>query len=112
MLYGPNTNLGHNSIIFMIECQVTYILDCIKKLSAQNATSMTLKKAAMDEYADFLKARMDTSVFVRDCDSWYKNESGKVTNNWPEFTYVYEEATKTAKAEDYEFTGTNKLAAE
>ena len=66
----------------------------------------------MDEYADFLKARMDTSVFVRDCDSWYKNESGKVTNNWPEFTYVYQEATNTAKAEDYEFAGDNKLAAE
>lgn len=112
MLYGPNTNLGHNSIIFMIECQVTYILDCIKKLGAQNATSMTLKQSSMNDYADFLKARMDTSVFVRDCDSWYKNEAGKVTNNWPEFTYVYEEATKTAKIEDYEFAGTNAVAAE
>ena len=103
MLYGPNTNLGHNSIIFMIECQVTYILDCLKKMNESKAASMTLKQSAMEEYADFLKARMDTSVFVRDCDSWYKNESGKVTNNWPEFTYVYQEATKQAKQADYEF---------
>ena len=112
MLYGPNTNLGHNSIIFMIECQVNYILDCIKKLGSRQAASMSLKQSAMDEYADFLKARMDTSVFVRDCDSWYKNESGKVTNNWPEFTYVYEAATKAAKLEDYDFIDDAKIAAE
>ncbi len=112
MLYGPNTNLGHNSIIFMIECQVTYVLSCLEKMEAQNATSMDLKPSAMAEFADFLKARMDTSVFVKECDSWYKNESGKVTNNWPEFTYVYQDATQAAKEEDYEFSGTNQVAAE
>ncbi len=110
MLYGPNTNLGHNSIIFMIECQVNYILDCLKKLDENSAASMNLKQSAMAEYADFLKARMDTSVFVRDCDSWYKNDSGKVTNNWPEFTYVYQEATNQAKSADYEFTALPKAA--
>ena len=103
MLYGPNTNLGHNSIIYMIECQVTYILDCLDKLAQNDAASMNLKQSAMAEFADFLKARMDTSVFVRECNSWYKNDSGKVTNNWPEFTYVYQEATKQAKDDDYEF---------
>ena len=110
MLYGPNTNLGHNSIIFMIECQVTYILSCLDKLAARNAASLSLKQSAMDEFADFLKARMATSVFVRDCDSWYKNDSGKVTNNWPEFTYVYQEATKQAKDDDYEFGGLSAAA--
>lgn len=104
MLYGPNTNLGHNSIIYMIECQVNYVLDCLNKMTGKKAASMALKQDAMAEYADFLKARMDTSVFVRDCDSWYKNDSGKVTNNWPEFTYIYQEATKQAKEADYDFT--------
>ena len=112
MLYGPNTNLGHNSIIFMIECQVNYVLSCLDKMEAQNATSMDLKPAAMAEFADFLKARMDTSVFVKECNSWYKNEAGKVTNNWPEFTYVYQDATQAAKEEDYDFHGTNQVAAE
>ena len=110
MLYGPNTNLGHNSIIYMIECQVTYILDCLDKLAQNDAASMNLKQSAMAEYADFLKARMDTSVFVRECNSWYKNDSGKVTNNWPEFTYVYQEATKQAKDYDYEFVALPKAA--
>ena len=73
------------------------------KTGRQNAASMSLKQSSMDEYADFLKARMETSVFVRDCNSWYKNDSGKVTNNWPEFTHVYQEATKQAKDDDYEF---------
>jgi cation diffusion facilitator CzcD-associated flavoprotein CzcO len=112
MLYGPNTNLGHNSIIFMIECQVNYVMSCLDRLDEQQAASMNLKPAKMAEYADFLKARMETSVFVQECDSWYKNDSGKVTNNWPEFTYVYQEATQSAEAEAYEFAGTNKVAAE
>ena len=112
MLYGPNTNLGHNSIIFMIECQVNYVLSCLDKLDQHKATSMALKPEAMAEFADFLKARIATSVFVKECNSWYKNESGKVTNNWPEFTYVYQDATQQAKDEDYEFGGTNQVAAE
>jgi cation diffusion facilitator CzcD-associated flavoprotein CzcO len=112
MLYGPNTNLGHNSIIFMIECQVNYVLSCLDKLDRHKATSMALKPEAMAEFADFLKARIATSVFVKECNSWYKNESGKVTNNWPEFTYVYQDATQQAKDEDYEFGGTNQVAAE
>ena len=73
---------------------------------------MALKPEAMAEFADFLKARIATSVFVKECNSWYKNESGKVTNNWPEFTYVYQDATQQAKDEDYEFGGTNQVAAE
>ena len=43
-----------------------------------------------------------------DCDSWYKNESGKVTNNWPDFTYVYEEATQSIDPDDYAFTQLNR----
>ncbi|HCQ82744.1 MAG TPA: hypothetical protein DIT66_07955, partial [Rhodobiaceae bacterium] len=52
----------------------------------------------------YLKARLQTSVWEKDCDSWYKNESGKVTNNWPDFTYVYEEATQRLNPDDYAFT--------
>lgn len=108
MLYGPNTNLGHNSIIFMIECQVNYIIDAVKTLISSRAAAMDLKSERMAEFADYLKARLQTSVWEKDCDSWYKNESGKVTNNWPDFTYVYEEATQSIDPDDYAFTQLNR----
>ena len=101
MLYGPNTNLGHNSIIFMIECQVNYIVDAVNTLKKQGAKSLDLKAHKMGEFADYLKARLATSVWEKDCDSWYKNDAGKVTNNWPDFTYIYEEATKKVNLDDY-----------
>lgn len=104
MLYGPNTNLGHNSIIFMIECQVNYIIDALKTMRANHASVIDLKPEKMDDFADYLKARLDTSVWSKECDSWYKNEAGKITNNWPDFTYIYQEATRHLDAADYSFT--------
>jgi cation diffusion facilitator CzcD-associated flavoprotein CzcO len=104
MLYGPNTNLGHNSIIFMIECQATYVLDAVKTLQKKGAKSLNLKADKMHEFADYLKARLSTSVWEKECDSWYKNEAGKVTNNWPDFTYIYEKATKKIDLDDYDIS--------
>jgi len=103
MLYGPNTNLGHNSIIFMIECQVNYIIDALKTMDTHHARMIDLKQEKMDGFADYLKARLDTSVWSKECDSWYKNEAGKITNNWPDFTYVYAEATRRLQSQDYVF---------
>ena len=92
----------------MIECQVNYIIDAVKTLISSRASAMDLKSERMKDFADYLKARLQTSVWERDCDSWYKNESGKVTNNWPDFTYTYEEATKKVDPDDYAFTQINR----
>ena len=77
-------------------------------LISSRAAAMDLKTERMAVFADYLKARLQTSVWELDCDSWYKNESGKVTNNWPDFTYVYEEATQNIDPNDYAFTQLNR----
>ena len=73
MLYGPNTNLGHNSIIFMIECQVNYIVDAMKTLISSRAAAMDLKTERMAEFANsairsvfrsMAAARLEISVFM------------------------------------------------
>jgi cation diffusion facilitator CzcD-associated flavoprotein CzcO len=112
MLYGPNTNLGHNSIIFMIECQANYVISAVKNMAKLNLKTLDLKANKMVEFADYLKARLATSVWEKDCDSWYKNEAGKVTNNWPDFTYIYKDATQKINLEDYDVTPTPNRAAE
>ena len=50
MLYGPNTNLGHNSIIFMIECQVGYAVQCMRELAKRGATWLDVRRDVMDHY--------------------------------------------------------------
>ena len=74
MLYGPNTNLGHNSIIFMIECQSEYILKCIKKTLRNNSSYIDVKEDEMTKYNQRVQKGLAETVFYANCDSWYKNE--------------------------------------
>jgi cation diffusion facilitator CzcD-associated flavoprotein CzcO len=103
ILYGPNTNLGHNSIVFMVECQVGYILRCIAQLRtrAPGRVSMEVRRDVMDAYNRDVQTRMRSTVWEAGCDSWYKTASGKVTNNWPRFTFQYLLATRTARGDDF-----------
>lgn len=89
MLYGPNTNLGHNSIIFMIECQANYIAQCVEKLKSDNLLYMDVKPEVQRASNEAVQADNANSVFASGCTSWYKTESGKVTNNWANYTFKY-----------------------
>lgn len=90
VLYGPNTNLGSNSIIFMVERQVDYVLHCIDKILKHGLTSLDVNPAAMRRYNDRMQGELAQTVWVANCDSWYKNEAGKVVNNWPRSTLAYQ----------------------
>jgi cation diffusion facilitator CzcD-associated flavoprotein CzcO len=89
LLYGPNTNLGHNSIIFMIECQVGYALQCIRALMARDLSYLDVRPEVMERYNEALQRDMQKIAWSAGCHSWYKTEAGKVTNNWSGFTVEY-----------------------
>ena len=89
MLYGPNTNLGHNSIIFMIECQANYIAQCVQALQNGKLRYIDVRKEAMAEFNAALQKDMQKTVWAAGCASWYKTADGKVTNNWSSFTARY-----------------------
>jgi cation diffusion facilitator CzcD-associated flavoprotein CzcO len=83
---GPNTNLGHNSIILMIEAQAMYINALIKKVKAARDSggniSLLPKSNVVRLYNDEIQARLSKSAFADpNCHSWYKNEAGLITNN-------------------------------
>lgn len=88
MLYGPNTNLGHNSIVFMIECQVNYILQAISQMSIHSIQQLDLKKEVLENYQTEVEKRMETTTWTG-CNSWYRNKEGKVVNNLPFSTIEY-----------------------
>jgi len=89
MLYGPNTNLGSNSIIFMVERQVNYVVRCIDKLLSHDLISLDVNPGVMRQYNDRMQKELADTVWVARCDSWYKNAAGKVVNNWPHSTLAY-----------------------
>jgi len=89
LLYGPNTNLGHNSIIFMIECQVRYVVECLRAMAARQLSWLDVRRDAMDRYNAALQREIGKTAWAAGCTSWYKTESGKITNNWSGFTVDY-----------------------
>ncbi len=94
MLYGPNTNLGHNSIVFMLERQISYVLQCVEEMVAEGLASLDVRPEVMAAYNRAVQKRMHQTVWEAGCSSWYKDASGKVTNNWPTFTVEYWLATR------------------
>jgi len=82
MLYGPNTNLGHNSIIFMIERQTEFVRRQINRLRGDNLHALTVRAEAQSAFNTDLQARLDRTVWAGDCPSWYKSQDGVITNNW------------------------------
>ena len=110
MLYGPNTNLGHNSIILMIEAQSRYINGLITPiLSARkngHALSLTPLKAPLNAYNAQIQKELANSTFNDpNCQSWYKNEKGIITNNWSRTVVEYQKMVEDVKFEEYEVEG-------
>ena len=105
VLYGPNTNLGHNSITFMLERQVEYMMKAIEAMDANSAKAMMPKKAAQDDWNARIQADLRKTVWADPaCNSWYKTDDGLITQNWSSHTRDYAKAVEAVKVEDYELS--------
>jgi cation diffusion facilitator CzcD-associated flavoprotein CzcO len=105
ILYGPNTNLGHNSIIFMTERQVDYVVRCVVELWRTGGV-MEIRPDVLERFeADIETAAADT-VWLASCDNWYKTEQGRLVNNWPGRTTDYWRATVDGGPQDFSFVAT------
>ncbi len=104
IVYGPNTNLGHNSIVFMIECQLRSILQLVKRLAQGRARYVDVRADAMSAYNTAIQRRLAETVWAAECGNWYKNEAGKITNNWPGFTLSYWRQMRTINDSDWNFS--------
>ncbi|KAM5341977.1 hypothetical protein ACJ41O_015008 [Fusarium nematophilum] len=110
ILYGPNTNLGHNSIILMIEAQTRYIVTLIKEVlrAKQGGQVLSIKPRArrIREWNEKLQHDLATSSFADTrCNSWYKNKDGLVTNNWSGTVVEYQKMISRVYWSDYELVG-------
>jgi cation diffusion facilitator CzcD-associated flavoprotein CzcO len=102
MLYGPNTNLGHNSIIYMLESQINYVQQCLAEIEAQGLRSMEVRKSVQTNFNDSVQSKIHDTVWNKGCHSWYTTASGKNTNNWPGFTFNYRRQTQQLDLNDYD----------
>jgi cation diffusion facilitator CzcD-associated flavoprotein CzcO len=101
ILYGPNTNLGANSIVYMLESQIRYVVDGVRAASRDGGAPLEVRPEVQREFGDELQRRLAGTVWQGGCTSWYVNESGRVTNNWPGMTLEYRRRTRRFDPADY-----------
>ena len=89
VLYGPNTNLGGNSIIYMLEGQIGYTLAAIKALESERLAWLDVRPDVQDTFNSWVQKVEPQSVWMTGCHSWYTTATGRNTNNWPGYTFMY-----------------------
>jgi cation diffusion facilitator CzcD-associated flavoprotein CzcO len=102
LLVGPNTGLGHSSIVFMIESQLAYVVDALKKMRARRLRVVEVKRAVEARYNARIQERLKGTVWSSGCMSWYLTRSGKNTTIWPGFTFEFRLRTRRFDLESYD----------
>lgn len=102
MLYGPNTNLGHNSIIAMLECQFHYVLQALAAARRHQADAIDVRPEVMAEFNRQLQQDMQGTAWVAGCTSWYKTVDGRITNNWSGSVEDYKRRTACFDPNEYD----------
>jgi 4-hydroxyacetophenone monooxygenase len=113
MIYGPNTNIVVNgSIIFFSECSVRYIIGCLRLLAETGAKAIECRSEVHDAFNEKVDAGNRLMAWgAPQVTSWYKNQAGRVTQNWPFALVDYWSATLSPNPSDFVLER-DKVAAE
>jgi hypothetical protein len=102
MLVGPNTGLGHTSMIYMIESQVAYTIDALRHLRRTGAAAVEVRPQAQVAYNEVVQRWMDGTVWTAGgCASWYLDAQGRNTTLWPTFSWRFRRATRRFQPAEY-----------
>lgn len=99
IMYGPNTNLGSGSIVYMLERQARYIRQAVELL-AGTASTLDVRPDVARRYDAELRRRLAGTAWTG-CHSWYRTDEGRITNNWPGLVTEYSRRTRTLSPADY-----------
>ena len=94
-LLGPNTGLGHNSVVFMIEAQIAYVMDALRTMEERGLHAVEPRRDAQTAYNEELQRRMEGTVWTSGgCRSWYLDAAGKNRTLWPGGTWRFKQRTR------------------
>ena len=105
-LYGPNTNIVINgSIIYFSECEVHYLVECMRMLGVEGARALDCRREVFDAYVARVDERNGEMAWgISSVNSWYKSASGRVAQNWPFPLVDYWRQTRRPDPDDYLLT--------
>jgi cation diffusion facilitator CzcD-associated flavoprotein CzcO len=106
LVYGPNTNLGHSSLVYMLESQMNYVMSALRAMDERSATAVEVRPAVEHAFNAEMQERLRTSVWnTGGCASWYLDRNGRNSIQWPGFTYEFRRRTRSFDAGEYVLTG-------
>jgi hypothetical protein len=106
MLLGPNTGLGHNSVVLMIEAQVRYMMKCLQLMSRRKQRVIEVRPESQKRFVEEIYRRMGGTVWQSGgCHSWYQDQTtGEITTLWPGSVISYLRRTRSVSPSDYELS--------
>jgi cyclohexanone monooxygenase len=104
-LVGPNTGLGHTSMIYMIESQIAYVADAVAQFKNRRLSTVEVRKDRQDSYNKDIQHELASSVWNNGgCSSWYLDKHGNNTTLWPGFTFEFRRLLSKFDADAYQVT--------
>jgi cation diffusion facilitator CzcD-associated flavoprotein CzcO len=101
LLLGPNTGLGHSSVVFMIESQIRYVVQALDLLERRGATRLDVRPDTEQDFLERVQTRLSDTVWESGCRSWYMDENGRNFTIWPHFTWKYWLETRRLDPDDF-----------
>lgn len=104
-LLGPNTGLGHNSVVFMIESQIALLMDTLRHMRSHGVGAVEPTRAAQEAFVEEMQRRTEGTVWVDGgCSSWYLDKNGKNSALWPTFTMPFRRRVRRFRPEEHVLT--------
>jgi cation diffusion facilitator CzcD-associated flavoprotein CzcO len=102
MLLGPNTGLGHSSMVYMIESQVAHVMGALEEMRRRGAATLEVRAEAARDFNAALDEQMKDTVWSTGCKSWYLDDTGRNSTLWPDWTFAFRRRAARFEAADYE----------
>ena len=106
--YGPNTNLTHNSILFMLECQMEYVVQLLRAKRDRGAAAVEVTSEAVRRFQAWLAEDLKKTIWTRPCGRPFQSSTGQIIRNWSRYTIGYWRMTRRLKMSDFAFTNLEK----
>jgi len=111
LLYGPNTNLGHNSIVYMIESQLRYVLGALRAARERGIGRLEVRRDVQRGYNEDIQRRLKDTVWnAGRCASWYLDDRGENPVMWPDFTFRFRRLASRFELDEHEWAPQKKEA--
>jgi cyclohexanone monooxygenase len=103
MPYGPNTNVGSNSVIFLLEAQAHYIVRALKHMRRRRERYVAVRRETMADFIAKIDEWMAGTVWLTRCSNYFRAANGRVVTQWPRSARAFWGMTRRFRPADYTF---------